>query len=191
MLRKFAASLVVGAALVAAPAKAQTITALATTYASTATTIAFTGLAAAGYPRYLLQCTGLLMSGDSQVGIQIGQGGTPTWKTASYSAVNVGSSAALYNATALAGINLFNNSNQIDSAYPLSFTMLMPALTGGTDYKNFYGQITGKGNSTFTSWLTGSYVGDATAATAVRVSTTIDASTNFTHGVCSLFGLNP
>lgn len=166
--------------------------ALGTATGGSTANIAFTGLVAAAYPRYRLDCDGLTTAAADQIAVQIGEGVTPTWKATGYNYSSVGLSNTV-SGTAVAGIFVGVGNRQIDTTLPSAFSVILPGLTG-TTLKTARGEAwpydTTAGAAAH-QWVNGDYTADTTAASAIRVTTTVGGSNVITNGTCTLFGLNP
>jgi hypothetical protein len=172
-----------------APASAMTL--ISTQTMSSGSIPSWTGLS--GYNHYLILCDGLVQAnaGSQVCYVQFGEGSTPTWLTTGYfstqliinssptgsktnntSGITVDGSTGFFNNTTLRNgfiyINNFGNSPYYASAN-CSFNY--------TDYT---------GNNNNSGICNGTFTGDTTAKTAIRLTIT----SGFNSGTASLYGIS-
>jgi hypothetical protein len=166
--------------------------------ASTSASLTWTGLGTT-YASYLLDCHGIVSSSTSTaILLQYGEGGTPTWETASYS---WGLSFLLLSSTTPAGQNQSSTST---STGIVVNSGSQPATAGwGVDFKIWISDIDSSSlnkfatgtvmsaagsNGLYIGTLGGTYTGDTNALTGFRL---IPVTGTLTSGRCSLYGLVP
>ena len=169
---------------------------ISTQTASGAASMQWTGLGTS-YNDYVLQCPYVYPGTDhANVFIQFGEGATPTWQSANYvwmqSYVNSGASPAVAaggSATTDSGINVEAGGVPGVVNQAASIRAIIYNIPSSTYYQNvsLTTTIAGNGSSTSGYFFSGggSFVGDTTPKTAVRV---IAASGTIT-GSCSLWGI--
>src|SRR5215472_1950313 len=163
---------------------------ISTIKATSAASIAWTGLGTT-YHTFFLACYGLFPATATQnIYLQVGEGNTPTWETSSYkwisNALNASSttnsnsvgssdsgidvSAGTLNNTATTALNMNAYLSDIQSTAQVKILNWQGAFFG-TDFWGLAGS--------------GAYTGDTNAVTAVRV---ISSSGNI-NGTCSLYAV--
>jgi len=173
---------------------ATAMTLLQTASASGTTTIPFTAISTA-YKHFMLQGTGIITASSAVLGLQVGEGVTPTWETAAsyrYAGVfidDIGAGSLNTFGTATAtDITLTLNAIGGASISSGTFTVWFTNLASTTQYKSF---------SMKSSWVdsgaraanwdgSGHWSGDTNAITAVR----LIAGANITAGEFSLYGIS-
>lgn len=167
------------------------LTLISTQTASASATLQWTGLGSS-YTYLRLLCTNLVSAtSGSLVRVQLGQGGTPTWRTANYSAAmgyaGTMTGSATFTSTNYSGFPATNDGTSSTSGYT-SFDMTLYNMGGSGSYKNATWNAIVMGNGTTSneaSYGGGNYNGNTTAITAVRVQY---SAGNITSGQCSLYG---
>jgi hypothetical protein len=163
-----------------------TKTALTTPVAS----IEFTGLDTASFKQWALQCRTVIPVAAGKVGLQVGQGATPTWMTGAHYAYtqtfnNGVSVAPLSNGTDTAiwvGSANWDASQAGPGLFSFSFGDLGYAL--GFKIGAFSGSVLQSGGSLANVTGTGTWADDSNPITALRVV----ADTGNFYGACTLTG---
>lgn len=153
--------------------------------------IAFTGLDTASYHRWELDCHDLFPATATTIGIQVGEGATPTWETASTYFVSEwdNTSGSLTNLTNATEPSIFlgtgsyaNSANNGAGNFHATIGDLSRAV--GNKLFSFYGSYTKNAVGSGAYGGTGAWEGDTNAITAIRI---IAASGNIS-GSCTLKG---
>jgi hypothetical protein len=151
--------------------------------------MAWTGLTG---NEYILRCSAIKGAGSNSIGIQAGEGGTPTWETTNY---NVAGSV---NYVTLASVAAYQGAQSafVAVAAPTSGTILQSfdislhglATTGANHIAT--GSITGIDSANFAVFtLASEYTGDTNAITALRVIDTNGGSLQV-GSTCSLYAVS-
>jgi hypothetical protein len=170
------------------------MTLISTQTASASASLQFTNLPTS-YNTLWLNCSGM-EPGTATVALQlqVGEGATPTWETASYnygdtlsSSVSGGSNT---NATAASAIQLDQGLDGTSTSYSASYEILINNVSNTTFYKSILYQsaaYVATNGGYYNNNGAGVYTGDTNAITAVRVQY---SSGNISVGKCSLYGMN-
>lgn len=167
---------------------AGSVTLVSTLTASASASLAWTGLTG---NEYILRCRNLIFSsGTANIGMQFGEGGTPTWETTGYygggyassngfSTNNLGSNAA----------GMFINAAPNTGTLGVSGTWNFHALATSGVTKNAEGIMVSAGSGGPFGIFNGyDYTGDTNVITAIRILDIAGAGT-ITSGVCSLYAV--
>lgn len=157
----------------------------------------WTGLGTA-YNTYFLWCYGIYaVTNNASPLIEFGEGGTPTWETASYfwSSAYIPSTASptvtpLSSGGTTSGIDTSVGGLHQTASQSLAFSATIYNIPSTSNYASvvFSGtQASGTSNQ-YTIWGSGNYTGDTTAKTAIRVNM---STGNMGAGTCSLWGIVP
>lgn len=168
---------------------APTETLVSTQTASGSASLAWTGLTGSNYR---LMCSILPATNAVAAQVVLGEGSTPTYKTASYywGSSRVASSAGTVTGGAgnnVASMGGFDAGNQINNAgYNQSFSLLLNDLSSSTLNKGMLGQGVFSSATGVAALITtaGQYQGDTNPITAIKVQY---SSGNIASGDCSLY----
>lgn len=166
---------------------------ISTQTASNSASLQWTGLGS-NYKYYKLLCTDLTAFTGNNLYLQFGEGATPTWETSNYDSGGLGfysngggsSSFSFGDQQAGTGVRLSNGVSGNASA------AMLVDLTIGNLASSLYKNVIGSSNidypssSYYAAEITGAYLGDTTAVTAIRL--ILDSDTF--SGTCSLYGMN-
>jgi len=156
---------------------------------SAGASIAFTGLAT--YVNYQLECTAVFPATPSTgLFLQVGEGGTPTWETSSYSytrMIIISNSATVVPdaQSGASGLNLASSVGAVATSWTGSFTIHNATSTNTVKHMTGHGALLS--TDQYNVVYSGAYIGDTNAITAIRL---IAASGNIS-GVCTLYGFTP
>jgi hypothetical protein len=160
---------------------------------NTATSVSWTGLTGKDYR---LKCRNLVPATNAAtLSLQFGEGGTPTWETASYGYayhyVSLEDSAVTGNGnkTPAGGVTgiLINNGNDNTAGIGASFTAELSSLSDAVTHQVLFDAIEINSGVYYQFKGSGVYTGDANAITAVRI---ITSAGNLSTGSCSLYALS-
>lgn len=165
---------------------------ISTQSGSAVASLAWTGLGAT-YNNYLLSCYGLLTTtASTNLYLQFGEGGTPTWETATYQW------SGMYNSTASGSAGASGNASTSDSGLLVAVGSSGNTVTGSSDWTVFIYDVPSTTRYTSANWQSlnsvtpafiangaGRYTGDTNAKTAIRL---FPASGTMT-GACTLWGM--
>lgn len=150
-----------------------------TTAASSTTTIAFTGINGT-YSNFTLDCYSLV--GTSAIGIQIGEGGGPTWETTgsyAYAGLTIQSSSVT-GFGSQTGTSIQVSGGNGASEVQASLANIAAGVNKQIQFRSSISsspQLAASG--------AGAWIGDTNAITAIRIT----SGTNITAGSCSLYGV--
>ncbi len=157
---------------------------------STTASLEWTGLDTASYKNWVLSCRQLTPINAGLVGVQIGQGGGPTWKTtgsyANTQAYNNGTTVASVAAGTDTAIWVGNDDYDNTASGPGLFTMTFGDLAYVAGYRLaiYSGSYVAAGGGFVSTSGTSAWAGDTTTITALRV---VSDNGNF-YGSCTLSG---
>lgn len=153
------------------------------TFSGSVTNLAWTGLTG---NEYQLRCYGIGSSSASDaMGIQFGEGGTPTWQASNYKwAVNGYTSGGANSQQGNASDSQMNVTVNFNTNRKGTLTVNLHGLAATTDH-GMEGTSAGFNDST-TFAVGGVYTGNQTAVTAFRL---IDQTGNPTSGTCSAYAI--
>lgn len=157
---------------------------------STTASLEWTGLDTASYKTWMLQCRQLTPINAAKMGVQVGQGGTPTWRTAATyvnsqafnSGTTVSSSLSSTDTAIWVGANNYDNTAGAPGLFTFTFGDL--AYVAGHRLANFTGGYLAGGVGYVSTSGIGGWIGNTDPVTALRV---VASSGNF-YGSCTLSG---